>query len=94
MSKKVGLKNKLFKGLTSRDILMWEEEKMRYQRKQGGKVTDLEFLRHLMMYASRPVISRKEGVSGYLTGQGPIYDKSGSLLSQYRSQSGKPSQKA
>jgi len=94
VSKKAGLKNKLFKGLTSRDILMWEEEKMRYQRKQGGKVTDLEFLRHLMMYASRPVISRKEGVSGYLTGQGPIYDKTGSLLSRYRSHSSKPSQKA
>ncbi len=94
MSKKAGLKNKLFKGLTPRDILTWEEEKMRYQRKQGRKVTDLEFLRHLMMFASRPVISGKEGVSGYLTGQGPIYDKTGSLLSRYRSKSSTLSQKA
>ncbi len=72
------LKNKLFKGLTEHDILTWEEEKMRYQRKMGRKVTDLEFLRYLMMYASRPVITTKDGVStGFLTGQGPIYQKGG-----------------
>ena len=80
------LKNKLFKGLTEHDILTWEEEKMRYQRKQGKKVTDLEFLRYLMMKASRPTISAKEGVSGgFLTGQGAIYDKSDTLLERYRS---------
>ena len=39
------------------------------------------------MVASRPVISSKEGVStGFLTGQGPIYDKADTLLEKYRSQ--------
>jgi len=81
------LKNKLFKGLTEHDILTWEEEKMRYQRKMGRKVTDLEFLRYLMMKASRPVIKTKDGVStGFLTGQGPIYEKSDTLIERYRSQ--------
>ena len=81
------LKNKLFKGLTEHDILTWEEEKMRYQRKMGRKVTDLEFLRYLMMKASRPVIKTKEGVStGFLTGQGPIYEKDETLLDKYRDQ--------
>ena len=81
------LKNKLFKGLTEHDILTWEEEKMRYQRKQGRKVTDLEFLRYLMMKASRPTTTAKEGVSsGFLTGQGAIYDKGETLLERYRSQ--------
>jgi hypothetical protein len=81
------LKNKLFKGLTEHDILTWEEEKMRYQRKMGRKVTDLEFLRFLMMKASRPVIKTKEGVSsGFLTGQGPIYEKGDSRLDEVRSQ--------
>ncbi|MBD3405251.1 MAG: hypothetical protein GF411_03830 [Candidatus Lokiarchaeota archaeon] len=88
-----GTKNKLFKGLTEHDVLTWEEEKMRYQRKMGCKVTDLEFLRYLLMTASRPTISRKEGVSsGFITGSGPRYDKSvvvpdktESLLTKYRS---------
>ncbi|MGY5873215.1 MAG: hypothetical protein RTV72_13275 [Candidatus Thorarchaeota archaeon] len=81
------LKNKLFKGLTEHDVLTWEEEKMRYQRKMGRKVTDLEFLRYLMMKASRPVITQKEGVAtGFLTGQGAIYDKGETLLERYRSQ--------
>ncbi|MHA2236087.1 MAG: hypothetical protein ACXABH_12205 [Candidatus Thorarchaeota archaeon] len=81
------LKNKLFKGLTEHDILTWEEEKMRYQRNMGRKVTDLEFLRYLMMKASRPVIKTKEGVStGFLTGQGPIYEKGETLLTKYRNQ--------
>ncbi|TFG32184.1 hypothetical protein EU528_04150 [Candidatus Thorarchaeota archaeon] len=81
------LKNKLFKGLTEHDVLTWEEEKMRYQRKMGRKVTDLEFLRYLMMKASRPVITSKEGVaSGFLTGQGAIYEKGETLLERYRSQ--------
>jgi len=80
------LKNKLFKGLTEHDILTWEEEKMRYQRKMGRKVTDLEFLRYLLMKASRPVIQTKDGVStGFLTGQGPIYEKGDTLLERYRS---------
>ncbi|MCK4568006.1 MAG: hypothetical protein KAU48_11940, partial [Candidatus Thorarchaeota archaeon] len=80
-------KNKLFKGLTEHDVLTWEEEKMRYQRKMGRKVTDLEFLRYLMMKASRPVITTKEGVaSGFLTGQGAIYEKGETLLERYRSQ--------
>lgn len=90
-----GTKNKLFKGLTEHDILTWEEEKMRYQRKMGEKVTDLQFLRYLLMNASRPTISKKEGVaSGYITGSGPRYDKSGlsgdkfeSLLGKWRSES-------
>lgn len=87
MAKDRKLKNKLFKGLTEHDILTWEEEKMRYQRKMGRKVTDLEFLRNLMMKASRPVISTKEGVaSGFLTGQGAIYEKGETLLERYRSQ--------
>jgi len=87
MTKDGKLKNKLFKGLTEHDILTWEEEKMRYQRKMGRKVTDLEFLRNLMMKASRPVITKKEGVaSGFLTGQGAIYDKGETLLERYRSQ--------
>ena len=86
MTKETHLKNKLFKGLTERDILTWEEEKMRFQRKMGKKVTDLTFLRHLLMVASRPVISNKDGVStGFLTGQGPIYDKADTLLEKYRS---------
>jgi hypothetical protein len=84
-----GQKNKLIKGLTDRDVLIWEEEKMRFQRRQGKKVTDLDFFRHLLMYASRPVVSTKEGVSsGFLTGQGPIYDKSDTLLERYRMQGG------
>ncbi len=87
-SKMGELKNKLFKGLTEHDILTWEEEKMRYQRKMGRKVTDLEFLRYLMMKASRPVIKTKDGVStGFLTGQGPIYEKGDTLLERYRSHS-------
>ena len=87
MTKDEKLKNKLFKGLTEHDILTWEEEKMRYQRKMGRKVTDLEFLRNLMMKASRPVITKKEGVaSGFLTGQGAIYEKGETLLERYRSQ--------
>jgi len=87
MVKAAKLKNKLFKGLTEHDILTWEEEKMRYQRKMGRKVTDLEFLRNLMMKASRPVITKKEGVaSGFLTGQGAIYDKGETLLERYRTQ--------
>ena len=53
----------------------------------GRKVTDLEFLRYLMMKASRPVIKTKDGVStGFLTGQGPIHEKSDTLLDRYRSQ--------
>ncbi|MGY5864463.1 MAG: hypothetical protein RTV41_07645 [Candidatus Thorarchaeota archaeon] len=81
------LKNKLFKGLTEHDILTWEEEKMRYQRKMGRKVTDLEFLRYLMMKASRPVIKTKDGVStGFLTGQGPIYEKGDTRVDKYRAQ--------
>ena len=81
------LKNKLFKGLTEHDVLTWEEEKMRYQRKMGRKVTDLEFLRYLMMKSSRPVITTKEGVSsGFLTGQGAIYEKGETLLERYRTQ--------
>ncbi len=76
-----GTKNKLIKGLTEHDILTFEEEKMRYQRRQGRKVTDLEFLRYLLMYASRPVISAKEGVSrGFITGQGPRYEKGDRIL--------------
>jgi len=42
MAKDAKLKNKLFKGLTEHDILTWEEEKMRYQRKMGRKVTENE----------------------------------------------------
>ena len=80
-----GTKNKLFKGLTEHDVLTFEEEKMRFQRRQGRKVTDLEFLRHLLMTASRPVISVKEGVSdGFLAGSRPIYDKNETLLEKYR----------
>ncbi len=54
MTKSGQLKNKLFKGLTEHDVLTWEEEKMRYQRKMGRKVTDLEaFLEyHFQTYAS------------------------------------------
>jgi hypothetical protein len=82
-----GTKNKLFKGLTEHDVLTFEEEKMRYQRRMGRKVTDLEFLRHLLMTASRPLISVKEGVSdGYLAGSRPIYDKNETLLERYRGQ--------
>ncbi|NHI88536.1 MAG: hypothetical protein EAX87_03375 [Candidatus Thorarchaeota archaeon] len=81
------LKNKLLKGLTEHDILTWEEEKMRYQRKMGRKVTDLEFLRFLLMMATRPVITNKDGVkTGFLTGRGPIYEKSDTLLEKYRTQ--------
>ncbi|MHA3963171.1 MAG: hypothetical protein AM325_006490 [Candidatus Thorarchaeota archaeon SMTZ1-45] len=80
------LKNKLLKGLTEHDILTWEEEKMRYQRKMGRKVTDLEFLRYLLMKATRPVIQSKDGVStGFLTGQGPIYEKADVRHERYRS---------
>jgi hypothetical protein len=87
MGKSGQLKNKLFKGLTEHDVLTWEEEKMRYQRKMGRKVTDLEFLRYLMMRSSRPVITTKEGVSsGFLTGQGAIYEKGETLLDRYRTQ--------
>lgn len=76
MAVEKGNKNKLLKGLTEHDILTWEEEKSRYQRKVGRKVTDLEFLRHLLVRSSRPVITKKEGVTtSFLTGQGPIYDK-------------------
>lgn len=90
MAKNGKLKNKLFKGLTEHDILTWEEEKMRYQRKMGRKTTDLEFLRYLMMKASRPVITAKEGVaSGFLTGQGAIYEKGETLLERYRNQAKK-----
>jgi len=82
------LKNKLFKGLTEHDVLTWEEEKMRYQRKMGRKVTDLEFLRYLLMKATRPVITSKDGVAtGFLTGQGPIYEKGETLLNKYRTHS-------
>ncbi|MFX0108208.1 MAG: hypothetical protein ACFE7R_07985 [Candidatus Hodarchaeota archaeon] len=77
MGQTKGTKNKLIKGLTEHDVLTFEEEKMRFQRRLGRKVTDLEFFRYLLMFASRPVISIKDGVStGFLTGQGPIYDKS------------------
>jgi len=96
MGKSSQLKNKLFKGLTEHDVLTWEEEKMRYQRKMGRKVTDLEFLRYLMMRSSRPVITTKEGVStGFLTGQGAIYEKGETLLERYRTQAsgGTPSSK-
>ncbi len=82
-----GSKNKLFKGLTEHDILTWEEEKSRYQRKVGSKVTDIDFLRHLLMVASRPNISSKEGVaSGYITGSGPIYEKGDTLLQRFRTE--------
>ena len=87
MSRKPKLKNKLFKGLTEHDVLTWEEEKMRYQRKMGQKVTDLQFLRYLLMMSTRPVISTKDGVkSGYLTGQGPIYERGETLLDDLRTQ--------
>ena len=88
MTKKKGLKNKLFKGLTEHDVLTWEEEKMRYQRRLGRKTTDLEFLRYLLMAATRPIVSSKDGTqSSYLTGQGPIYEKADTLLSRFRTQS-------
>ncbi|RDE17754.1 MAG: hypothetical protein C4K49_01265 [Candidatus Thorarchaeota archaeon] len=88
MSEQKGTKNKLFKGLTDYDILVWEEEKMRHQRKAGRKITDVEFLRYLLMASSRPVISAKDGVAGgFLTGQGPIYEKADTLLERYRTQS-------
>lgn len=81
MPEAAGQKNKLFKGLTDHDILVWEEEKMRHQRKVGKKITDIDFLRYLLMAASRPVISAKEGVaSGFLVGQGPIYGKAEAFL--------------
>ncbi|MGY5876259.1 MAG: hypothetical protein RTU30_10980 [Candidatus Thorarchaeota archaeon] len=81
-----GTKNKLFKGLTEHDILSWEEEKMRLQRRRGRKITDVEFLRHLLMSTSRPVISGKDGVStGFLSGSGAIYDKGDTLLGKFRS---------
>ncbi len=88
MSSEKGQKNKLLKGLTEHDILCWEEEKSRFQRKMGRKVTDLEFLRHLLVRSSRPVITTKEGVtSGFLAGQGPIYEKSAdTLLTKYRAE--------
>ena len=82
-----GLKNKLFKGLTEHDILTWEEEKSRYQRKVGSKVTDLDFLRHLLMVASRPIIGGKDGVTtGFITGSGPIYEKTDTLLQKFRTE--------
>ena len=88
MAERVELKNKLLKGLTEHDILTWEEEKMRYQRKMGRKVTDLEFLRYLLMKATRPVITAKDGVAtGFLTGQGPIYEKGETMLGKYRTHS-------
>jgi hypothetical protein len=81
-----GRKNKLFKGLTDHDILVWEEEKMRHQRKVGKKITDIEFLRYLLMAASRPVISAKEGVSsGLIVGNGPIYEKADAFLDRIQS---------
>jgi len=87
MSQKGPLKNKLFKGLTEHDILTWEEEKMRYQRKMGRKVTDLDFLRYLLMRGTRPVISSKDGVSGgFGSGQVPIYEKAEAVLDNYRPQ--------
>ena len=81
------LKNKLFKGLTDRDILAWEDGKMRYQRKMGRKVTDLEFLRFLlMMNTSQRPIKTKDGVStGFLSSQGPVYERGETLLDRYRS---------
>lgn len=81
------LKNKLFKGLTEHDILTWEEGKMRYQRKMGRKVTDLEFLRFLlMMNTSQRSIKTKDGVStGFLSGQGSVHEKGETLLERYRS---------
>lgn len=88
MAKQQQLKNKLLKGLTERDILTWEEEKMRYQRKLGRKATDLEFLRFLLMRATRPVISAKDGVSsGFLTGQGPIYEREDTVLNKHHEHS-------
>jgi len=84
VTERAQLKNKLLKGLTEHDILTWEEEKMRYQRKMGRKVTDLEFLRYLLMKATRPVITSKDGVAtGFLTGQGPIYEKAETSQSKY-----------
>ena len=75
----------MFKGLTEHDVLCWEEEKMRYQRKVGHKITDLDFLRHLLMKSSRPIITSKDGVAeGFLTGSRPIYDKTETLLERYR----------
>jgi hypothetical protein len=83
-----GNKNKLIKGLTEHDVLTWEEEKMKYQKRMGRKVTDLEFFRYLLMSSSRPVISSKEGVrSKSLTGEGPIYDKKKELLQSYSTHS-------
>ncbi len=80
-----GTKTKLFKGLTQHDILTWEEEKMRYQRRVGHKVTDLQFLRYLLMAATRPVVTHKEGVTDARPlGVGPIYDKADTLLEKYR----------
>ena len=86
-----GLKNKLLKGLTEHVILAWEEEKTRYARKLGHKVTDLEFLRYLLIRASRPVITSKDGVtSSFLTGHGPVYETKTTnpetILAKYRSQ--------
>jgi hypothetical protein len=93
MPEETGRKNKLFKGLTDYDILVWEEEKMRHQRKVGKKVTDVDFLRFLLMAASRPVISAKEGVaSAFLVGQGPIYEKADVFLERVQSKT--PSQSA
>ncbi|RDE12184.1 MAG: hypothetical protein C4K47_08680 [Candidatus Thorarchaeota archaeon] len=86
-----GRKNKLFKGLTDHDILVWEEEKMRHQRKVGKKITDIEFLRYLLMAASRPVISAKEGVSsGLILGQGPIYEKADAFLERVQTKAASP----
>lgn len=77
----------VFAGMTEHDILTFEEEKLRFQRRLRKRVTDLEFLRHLLMTSSRPVIRQKEGVvSGFITGSGPIYDKSDTLLEKYRTQ--------
>ncbi len=83
-----GTKNKLIKGLTEHDVLTFEEEKMKYQRRQGRKVTDLEFLRFLLMYASRPSIPGKEGVSRRLIRQIPNYDKNETLLEKVRESGG------
>jgi hypothetical protein len=86
MAETAGRKNKLFKGLTDHDILVWEEEKMRHQRKVGKKITDIEFLRYLLMAASRPVISAKEGVSSaFIVGNGPIYEKADAFIERIQS---------
>jgi hypothetical protein len=57
----------------------------------GRKVTDLEFLRYLLMKSSRPVITTKDGVtSSFLTGHGPVYERKAkdpeTVLAKYRSE--------